>query len=755
MAVVFTPMLADVGTILVGMAISAAFATAAGIIQATIGKPKNNFIADNRPTVLTERGSPLPMLIGRRRLPGFLWWAGDRYIQSISAGGKGLFGGGGGSQKVYHEAGMHAICVGPASELVGIYQGGTAIWTGSITPGDTPSGSHLLALHGEGQFFIYWGQWDQPVNGTLAASTRIGAGSCWPNICYVFWNRKKLGGQATWPSLEYEVVVKPLPAVLQNSAAWMGEQTLGDGTDGPNAAHVLWQLLTAPAPHGLAIPPERLDPGAFEALGQLLETEHQSSHVLALDGAQASDVIGQLLQDIAVVLPQVGDLLVPIPIRHVDAAGLPSLTDDVMVLPAPPPRGQLHDYAVSNRLVFTIPDRFNNYRDMDIQFNDDGLATSQRVAKPKSVAIPTVIDRQTALLVAGRRTQELMSQPENYTLQVTRGARQLVSGQAFILPGYGQLRVASVETMTASRTATIEAVLDQYSGEPGTYVPADIHDAYNGGVTMAPAADLVVMPREIPAALSATIALGVGRIRANSQVSGAQVWMSLDGSTYSLAGTQDAWGRGGTLQAGITAGTNDIIENGPVITEVGSDMGDTQDLSGDPWSWATGKQLALIGNEWFYLRGVTAVTGGWQLNGLIRARYDSPAEVHAIGDMVLIVDRDAISMIKSALLQPGRSVYVKMQPANGNVQVDLSTVTPVSVGISTVPGSFTPAPFVAVNMTIAASAPLAIPPTVQLPAASANVRGLATIIDAASGHAPIVYSDGTHWRYVDDYSIAL
>ena len=129
--------------------------------------------------------------------------------------------------------------------------------------------------------------------------------------------------------------------------------------------------------------------------------------------------------------------------------------------------------------------------------------------------------------------------------------------------------------------------------------------------------------------------------------------------------------------------------------------------------------------------------------------------VHAIGAAVLIVDRDAMAPIKSALLQPGRSVYVKTQPANGNVQVDLSTVTPVTVGICTVPGSFTPALFVAVNMTIAASAPLAIPPTVQLPAASANVRGLATIIDAASGHAPIVYSDGTHWRYVDDYSIAL
>jgi hypothetical protein len=139
----------------------------------------------------------------------------------------------------------------------------------------------------------------------------------------------------------------------------------------------------------------------------------------------------------------------------------------------------------------------------------------------------------------------------------------------------------------------------------------------------------------------------------------------------------------------------------------------------------------------------------------MRARYDAPAEAHAIGDMVLIVDRDAKGPIKPALLQPGRSVYVKTLPEKGNVQVDLSTVTPVTVAISVVPTSFTPALLVAVNRMIAPSAPLAILPSAQLPAVAANVRGLATIIDSAGGHAPMVYSDGTHWRYIDDYSIAL
>lgn len=749
------PVTADPGTMVVGMILAVGLSAAAQMLM-----PKNAPVMDNRPPILTDRGSPIPMLIGTRRIPGFLCWAGDRSFAK-AGGGKSFMGGGAGGGGNYSEAGWHVLCIGPASRLTGIYEAGTAIWTGDLNPGNSPSGTHIHTTKGEA--YIYWGEFDQPACPTLAS--RLGTTSTWPCVCYIFWNKKLLGGSAMWPDVEYELTAGIMDAVLQQSPPWISESAVattgltasfvaptldvglslggsagiinevvkvgshkkslgqdyaldrgagliyfhssgtirssdtvsvtfdtdGSGDDGPNPAHVLWQILTAPAPWGCAIDPAYMDFIAFEELGQIFATERQACHVLANSAVSGVDLVNSILMDIGVALPQVGDILSPAAIRHQDAADLPMLTDDMLVVPAPPPRQQVHEQMLPDRLVFVIKDRANAYRDMDIVIDDDSQAGLRQRTKQQRIDIPTVIARLSAYAVVKRRSQELLTNVEKYSLEVSRQARTLRPGQAFILTGYGQLRATSVETLVGNRTAKIEAVLDQYSGEPGTYAPGNINDVFNVPVSQTADPDLLVIVQEAPEALSATPALAVLRVAANAQISGAHVWLSADGISYSDAGTQDTAAAGGVLQTDLPAGTLDVMEQGPVITAFDQGMDGVLDLSGNLTAWQTGAQIAIIDSEIFFLRNVTAVSGGWRLDGLIRARYDTDAQLHTAGTGVAIMGAGGVKLFSSGLLRANSTVYVKTQPIVGNTGADLSLVTPVAVSIGS-PRSLRPLP---------------------------------------------------------------
>jgi hypothetical protein len=734
--------------IVAGLIVSAVMA-GASVAVGLLTRPKQSFMHDNSAPVLTERGSPLPVLIGRRRIPGFLCWAGARTTTSSGGGGSGLGGGAGGGE-TYHEMGWHVLCVGPVSRLTAIYENGKAIWTGDVTPTDSPSGTHLATK--KGNAYIYWGEFDQGPDPILSA--KLGTVSGWPCICYVFWNKKNLGSQATWPVLEYELEARIFDKVLADSDDWLdmtvapttsntqtfvtptldtahslgavgiinavvkvgtakkklnkdytldasaGEvfflssgsisaadtvvvtfDTSGDGTDGPNPAHVLWQLMTAPAPYGCAIPPAYIDGAAFETMGELFVTEHQSCHILATGGISGMDLVGQILTDAGVMLPQVGDVLTPVPVRHEDAGDLPVITSDMLVTPAPPPRQQVHEAALPDRLVFTIKDRANNFRDLDVVIDDDSQAILRSRTKQEKIEIPTVVDRRTALLVADRRTQEILTNAEKYEFSVARGARMLRPGQAIILDGYGQLRVVSVEQKVQSRTAVVNAILDQYSGEPGTYVPTDINDSFDGSLNNSPEPDTIVVVQQLPADQVAQPSLGILRVRANDQIIGANVWLSSTGTSYSQAGTQNAPAAGGTLQTAIAAADSSPIATGPVITAYNDDIEAVEDLTGRDAEWEGGEQIAIIDSEIFFLQKVTAVVGGWRLDGLIRAQYSTTAADHAIGASVLIIPRRSITPIASTLIASGNTIYVKTQPVTTADAADLSDVTAVTITI--------------------------------------------------------------------------
>lgn len=193
---------------------------------------------DSKPATLARLGSRMHLLVGRQRLgPIFAYESEDRrrvILENFTEGGgsKGVGAAGGGSQnRVYLSSGAHILCVGPARRLLRIVWNGETVFPVSGGPGDGgfgispnthPSGSTLDVKPTEngksrGTFTIYWGEPDQPVDEFLALPTELNIRSRFGYTCYVVWQDARIGGAGVWPSIEYDLEVKPYtPLAIHN-----------------------------------------------------------------------------------------------------------------------------------------------------------------------------------------------------------------------------------------------------------------------------------------------------------------------------------------------------------------------------------------------------------------------------------------------------------------------------------------------------------------------------------------------------------
>lgn len=209
-----------IGTILYIVAL-----LAAGAAILSQKKPK---LASNDDAVQSSatQGAYIPLVIGRAR-PGPVFC----FVEDVSEETAALFfaarsqanawtsavgravgfakgGGGAGIPTSYRENALHVICVGPASELIAIYQNGEAIWRGPITPASHPSGTLLAAGQNgsEGYFEVHWGFPDDPLLDRLRDNTkRHGLEVNYAFAFKIFWRFKDLGQSRNWPRLEYEL----------------------------------------------------------------------------------------------------------------------------------------------------------------------------------------------------------------------------------------------------------------------------------------------------------------------------------------------------------------------------------------------------------------------------------------------------------------------------------------------------------------------------------------------------------------------
>ncbi len=198
------------------------------ILAAKLLAPKKQAGTPDAPTTLATRGSFIQRVLGRRKVAAVFGWAGER--ASRKEGGKSGFLGVGAQkgEKVWTEMGWHLLAVGPGQILHEIEQAGKIIFKGPITNVSHPSGS-FISLGGEGGFFIFWGEVDQPINfflgGTgVTQSNATGVFSRWPNLMYIDWRGKRLGTSPVWPALNYDIEIAPSATYLSDTPSSM----LGD-----------------------------------------------------------------------------------------------------------------------------------------------------------------------------------------------------------------------------------------------------------------------------------------------------------------------------------------------------------------------------------------------------------------------------------------------------------------------------------------------------------------------------------------------
>lgn len=696
-------------------------------------KPKTNnaeFNRDDTPTTISSRGSFIPVVIGRRRIGYVFGWAANREVRTevvgtVSSKGKKKKAQ---TQKVYYESGWHQLCVGQGVRLYRITQQGKTIFDTELDPVTHPSGSSFEALNDEGTFRIYWGQVDQPIDGTLSVGT--GVASKWPYLMYIVWDKKRLGTSANWPEIEYEVKVQCVNSQLTGVEPELGPA----GQEGMNPVLALFQLMTGSYPFGCGLEADEIDLTTLNSVDSQMDTEDFGVNILFDGGMTGDTAISKIITEAGLMLVQNGDKLAFQVIRE-PSGTLPVMDNDVLLQPDIEYELGDEDNA-ADRLIFVYKGRDFNYRDVDVKIDNDGQSERRRRFKSQTIQMDTVTTVDAANLVASRRSQEEFGNKQRLRVQATRGFRAILVGDLIDLDGFGNVRIVSKSYNSKDAHATLELIPDTY-GIPAT--GDNQGDVSGEDPALDPQPDIAFTFFELPASLSeGEIGIIVLRLRAHYQIDEAGIHLSGDGgSSYNLSGTETYYSQGGQIESALSASTSDIVETGPTFEDANGDAQYILDLSGDTTSWQNGRQIAVINDEVFYLRNVivqaesswiasnayvltdyvapttstglryectTAGTSGttepdwpiepgetvtdgtvvwtarrpaYTLKGLIRAQLETQKGSHSIGDYVFIAEQNGLSQFNDPVLQAGRNVCVKTEPVSNGVVVDLSLVTAV------------------------------------------------------------------------------
>lgn len=470
---------------------------------------------------------------------------------------------------------------------------------------------------------------------------------------------------------------------------------------GANHAHMAAQLLFDPFPHGLGFPKGLFDLTYFEHAGTVLDSENVRGSYRADGGVSFLTCLGHILQDMGAAMPwdvSQGKFLLRV-IRSETTS--PTLPEQVILDPLPQIQTVHGGFGGpsprSDKIVFEFADRTLAYRAMTIVVDDDGRASHEEHANARKVQLPTINDFTSAAIVAERRSQEDLGVGAVYRIYANREARKLFPGLTLIANGIGpRLRIVTVEIDPYSGKVEINAITDYYGAKKSTYNRLSLNDQEQ----LPASAEQEEVPLdedietstgdgykvyELPGYLiqGQGTFLTVPRIRAHNKIPAAVFHISADGTTYRALDVETSLQTGGELTEAIAADDPFLIDEGPTMDILGSDIGIVEDLTGDNANWYGGRQLAVINDEIFFLRNVTALSEtSYRLDGLVRARYDTSREAHSIGDMVRIFQVDSILAFSDLLVKPGNTIFIKVQPAGGVSQIDLSELRPIEHVIS-------------------------------------------------------------------------
>lgn len=675
---------------------------------------------DDRPVSTARRGSFVPYLIGHKRLGATILWVGDRTTRQEVVSSTSV-GGGKGSKKrsssaqqtrtVYYESAWHGVCLGTGgapiddgARLHRIFRAGKVVFDTPITQAANPSGSTFQTLDGD-TFTIYWGERAQPLNPFLADANRVGINSRWPNLLYVVWEGAKLGPSPVWPVIEYDIEVPcesgPVGNHVCNTPGNFfafgsyyypdADPALNGGYNEWNGAHVLDQILFSQWPQGLALDPDRFELLSLEDLGQVIDAEELYTSLVVQSGETAKRAMETLMSDLGFVFtweirwaslaPLNWSRWVFRPIRDPNSGPPPPIVPTDMVTDQTVPEiATVFDDKPITLSIWQYRDRARTYASMTLAVDEDGESSFLQHAKARVLRMPTVTTFAQASRVAERRSQEALTTKVTYTIYMTRAARFLAPGRAFLVVGIDPvLRVETIDIEQESNRVKIVAVEDFYGNELSDFLPQSSGTA--PPVAPPAVADLRVKFQEIPAELVTVGQVEVAklRIRANADQQYAEMHLSRDNTSYTLEDTDRGTMTGGDLLDPLPDTAQYEIAQGPTFTALGPDIASVEDLSTAVNRWRLGEQLAVINDEIFFLQTVTPLGGTtYRLDGLIRARYNTVRGDHLVGDTVFIAKDSEIKRLFGPLVQPVEDLYIKGQPVAAAGALPLGSVVPVS-----------------------------------------------------------------------------
>jgi len=166
---------------------------------------------------------------------------------------------------------------------------------------------------------------------------------------------------------------------------------------------------------------------------------------------------------------------------------------------------------------------------------------------------------------------------------------------------------------------------------------------------------------------------------------GAQVWISTDGTDYSMVGTINGPARYGTLSSALAAGS-DPDTTGTLAVDLSTSLGELVGVSSADRD--AGASLSIVGDEVVSYQTATLTSANhYNLTQLRRGQRGTTSGAHAGGTPFARLD-DAIFKLGYDSSNVGDTVFFKLASFNiyGRATEDLSTVTAYALTISAAPG---------------------------------------------------------------------
>lgn len=367
------------------------------------------------------------------------------------------------------------------------------------------------------------------------------------------------------------------------------------------------------------------------------------------------------------------------------------LTDDDFIGdPAEPVRvSRKADSESSNIRTVEFKNRSNEYNNETIDGTD-----------PASVAMYGPKKDKNTLIAHGIGSPEAAARLGDVTIQ--RGLRTRNSYE-FELP-WKYCRLVSMDIVTLTDTAlglnkypvrltkvvdtpemTIQCTAEDFPAGAGhaALVPRQEPAGYNRDYNMAPGNAATPVIIEPPVSLAGQSEIWLGTTGGDNW-GGANVWMSVDGTTYALLGST----RGGA-RIGVTTSALPLVADPDSTSTLGVNLTISKGVligvsAVDRDAFAT---LSWIGGELIAFQNAT-LTGAnaYNLTSLRRGVYGSPVAMHSTGTPFMRLD-DAVFKYAYDPALIGKTVQIKLQSFNifGGAVQDIDTITPISYTISGAP----------------------------------------------------------------------